>query len=147
MNFQKAMKSTLDSVVHALATANGFAYLDLDAAAYDSDLVASEQPAITWARMGAREEPRDPLWAIDFQVGGKTSIDPAQYVSMDIIDVITSKFKVGLGIDISDYSGVSQPTQRLGQMVVTGVHELPQQYDQTAGLRMVHVSAKAVRFP
>lgn len=144
--FAKALKSTFDSVIHQMAVTNGYEYMDLDAAALDSSLVMSEAPALTWALLTFAEHPMDPLYHLEMEIGGKTSLDPAQRVSMDLVSLVFSEFHAGRDLLVYDFTGTVAPTVPLGIVNIISVTQLPQQYDQTAALRMVRVAGYVQRF-
>jgi hypothetical protein len=144
--FALALKSTLDKAINDLATANGLVYLDLDGAYMMSDLLESQAAAIAWSMSHLVENPADPLYHLEFDVGGKTSEDPAQYVSLGLVGLISSQFRAGSSLKIMDYSGAALPTEVLGEIYVTASGAQPAQFDRISGYRLVHVTAKAVRW-
>lgn len=145
-NFALAVKSTLDKVVFDLATAKSVQYFDLDSEIFAENMLLTDDSALGWSLVGLTESPMDPLWDIEFDVCGKTTIDPAQYVSLDLISAVNEKFKQGVSFDVKDYSTPTPPTQVLGQILITGLQVRPQHFDKTAGFRTVGVTAKAMRW-
>ncbi len=144
-DFTLALKSTIDFQAKQLADAAGLPFLDLAASPLDQDIVESDQPAVCWEFATMAEMPQDPLWVAEFDVGAMTMLDPAQYISLDIIGQISEKFKQGTSIQIMDYSGAATPTQVLGSLYIVASGVSPQQSDRATGLRFVTVSARAVR--
>lgn len=144
--FPKAVKSTLDFHADLIAQQLGIASFDLDGAATLSDLLESDQTALGWALNMFVEQPRDPCWYLEFDIGGKTSKDPAQYVSMEIASRVTSVFRSGAEFEVMDYTGEELPTERLGVIVVAGAGITPAQYDRVSGLRLVNVRANVLRY-
>jgi len=144
--FPLALKSTIDKYAKQLADSKAINYLDLDGTLLQATLLESDQPALGWSLSTMVESPRDPMWYLEFEIGGITSIDPAQYTALDIVSLVRSVFYQGAELPIMDYSGVDQPTERLGDLIISSTSISPQQFDRAAGLRMVVVQARALRF-
>lgn len=143
--FTLALKSTLDYHAKLLANSKGLPFIDLAGAPFESDILESDQPAICWEFATLAEAPIDPLWYAEFDVGAMTMLDPAQYVSLDIIGSLIDLFRPGKVFPIYDYSGVSMPTVRLGTLSIVSAGVASQQADRAVGVRFVSVSARAVR--
>lgn len=144
--FSLALKSTLDKVVKDLATTKSVEYFDMDSEMFAENMLLTDASALGWSLTGLSEAPVDPLWNVDFDVCGKTSIDPAQYVSLDLISAVQDVFQQGKAFSIKDYSGAVAGVTELGQLLITGVMVRPQQFDRVAGLRVVSVAGKAMRW-
>lgn len=144
MSFALSLKSTLDKLVFDLATDNSLAYVDLDGAYLSPDVMESTASALAWSLTTFSGNPQPPLYRLEFHVGGKTSDDPAQYKSLDIVSLITDLFAPDSYFDILDYSGEGTPTIKLGQLHVTSSESLPAQFDKVSGLRLVRVNAQVV---
>lgn len=143
--FPLCVKSTLDKIISDLGTTLSLPVVDLDSAGLVAELLDSDQPAIVWAIGTLTEDPIDPLWFVDFDVGAKTSLDPAQYKSLDIVSSLTTSFRVGTLFSIKDYSGVSAGTTELGQIIVTALASAPSQPDRLSGIRLLNIQARIVR--
>lgn len=145
IDFTLPVKSTLDKLAHDLAQTGGLEAVDLDDSAASNALFGSENPAVVWSLLSLVERPRDPLYTVSFEIGAKTSLDPSHYQSLNIVDEIRSAFYVGMTIAVYDYSTPTPPTEQVGYMIVTGAGTRPAQHEKDTGLRMVSVSARAVR--
>jgi hypothetical protein len=143
--FPLYVKSSLDRLISDLGTQLSLPVVDLDSAGLVAELLNSDQPAIVWAIGNLAEEPMDPLWFVDFEVGAKTSLDPAQYRSMDIVSQLLQEFYVGMTVEVFDYSGAVPGSAQEGIIYVTGVAAAPSQPDRLSGIRMLNVQARAVR--
>lgn len=145
--FPLYVKSTIDFIASSLALANSYEFFDLDAAAWESELVKSQNPAMAWALSTVSEHPIDPLWQVSFDIGAKVGEDPAQYTSLEIVSIILGKFFRGNSIPIMNYSQAGSPSKVEGSLIVTSANAIPSQFDKTTGLRIVRVEARAIRFP
>lgn len=145
-SFPLDLKSTLDFNAAALATSLGLPFVDLAAASFESDILESDQPAICWEFATIQEVPIDPMWEVTFDLGAITMLDPAQYVSLDIVGKISDTFKQGTRIPIFDYTHATASTIPLGVMTITHSSVIPQQQSEASGVRFVTVTAKALRF-
>lgn len=142
--FPLCVKSTLDYVAVQLANELNLPVVDMDSAGLFAELLDSDQPAIVWAIGSLSEAPSDPLWYVDFDIGAKTSVDPAQYRSLDIVSEISDAFRVGTQFTVRDYSGDTAGNP-VGQMFVTAVIASPSQPDRLSGVRLINVQARAMR--
>ena len=145
-SFHLHVKSTLDYQVKQLALSGGLTYIDLDGDPINAELMQNDDNALAWSLIGLSEAPRDPMYSVEFEVGGKTVLDPARYQSLDIAGLVQSVFSAGKSIQIMDYSGASMPTVTTGVLVITGVSVVPQQTDRTVGLRLVAISGRVVKY-
>lgn len=143
--FPLYVKSTLDFVANGIATDLGLPLVDLDSAGLVAELLDSDQTAVVWAIGSLSEAPVDPLWYVDFDIGVKTSVDPAQYKSLDVISELTAGFRVGTVISIRDYTGDVVGQETLGQLFITGVIASPSQPDRLSGIRMLNVQGRVLR--
>lgn len=144
--FPLYVKSTLDAVASALASEYELAYFDLDGLAFVSDVMQSDEPALCWSIGSFVPDPVDPLYSLVFDIGGKTSKDPAQFVSMDIVSLIRTVFREHVGIPVMNYTKDIVPVTRLGEIFILNAGVMPSQNDRTAGIRLVNVLAKVQRF-
>lgn len=143
--FPLCVKSSLDFFANQLASDLDLPLVDLDSAGLVAELLESDQTAVVWAIGSLSEMPMDPLWYVDFDIGAKTSVDPAQYKSLDVVSTLASAFKVGTSIDIKDYSGDVAGTSLLGQLFVTNVVASPSQPDRLSGIRLINVQGRIMR--
>lgn len=142
--FPLSVKSTIDYVAMQIATELGLTVVDMDSAGLFSELLESDATAIVWAIGSLSEAPVDPLWYVDWDIGVKTSLDPAQYKSLDVLSSLTDTFKVGQEIDIKDYSGDEVgPFQ--GSLIISSVIASPSQPDRLSGIRLINIQARAMR--
>ena len=143
--FPLYLKSTLDKLLNGIGTTWSLPVVDVDSAAMFADLLESDQAAIVWAVGSISEVPMDPLWAIDFDVGIKTSLDPAQYQSMELSSALSTALAPGSQISVFDYTGTTAGTALQGQLYITSAVMQPSQPDRLFGIRMLNVQGKAVR--
>lgn len=144
--FPLYVKSTLDAVAASLADDFHLGYFDLDGLAFVSDVMQSDEPALCWSIGSFVPDPVDPLYSLVFDIGGKTSKDPAQFVSMDIVGLVRTVFREHVGIPVMNYTKGIPPVTRLGEIYILNAGVMPAQNDRTAGLRLVNVLAKVQRF-
>lgn len=142
--FPLCVKSTIDYVTMQLANELNLPVVDMDSAGLFAELLESDAPAIVWAIGSLSEAPIDPLWYVDFDIGAKTSLDPAQYKSLDIVSEISDTFKVGTEYLIKDYSGDTVGAVQ-GRLFITAVIASPSQPDRLSGVRLINVQARAIR--
>lgn len=143
--FSLVVKSTLDYLAKQVADSKGLPFIDLASPEFDTAVTGSDQPAICWEFADLREDPIDPLWTVSFEIGAMTFLDPAQYVSLDIVGAIADAFRQGTIFVVKDYSGVNMPTQVLGRGFITSSMITPQQSDKITGIRFVSVTARITR--
>lgn len=143
--FPLYVKSSIDKLAFDLGSSNDLPVVDLDSAALVAELLDSDQTAILWAMGNLSESPMDPLWYVDFDIGVKTSHDPAQYKSLDVTSMIASAFGVNTNIQIKDYSGDNPPTEVFGNLVITSIVASPSQPDRLSGIRLLSVQGRAIR--
>jgi len=148
-NFVIEVKSTLDKVVHDLALSldngTGIAVYDMDDAVNVDDILTSSEPAVLWRFLNLDEAPTDPLYMVEIVVGVKTTSDPSNYELLSYISAIKGVFKVGGNVDVYDYSKEVQSTDKTGYLLYTQSGIEPQGMDRASGLRMLAVTAAAVR--
>jgi hypothetical protein len=143
--FPLAVKSTIDYVAMQIATPLNLAVVDMDAAGLFAELLESDDTAIVWAIGSLAEAPMDPLWYVDFDIGVKTSLDPAQYKSLDVLSSLTDTFKVGKIVEVRDYSGDVAGTAIEGRLFVSSVTASPSQPDRLSGIRLINVQCRVMR--
>jgi hypothetical protein len=144
--FAVAVKSTFDAMLYNLAQASGYESFDFDGSNLSAAVIQSEAPAIAWSLLSLTPNPRDPYYDLQFEAGAKTSNDPTQYESMQIVGQIEELFPIGDALFIYDYSQTTPPTEAVGSLTITALSSVPSTYDQSSGLRMVHIAAKLMRF-
>lgn len=142
--FPLYLKSSIDRVVTAFAQPLNLPVVDLDASALLAELLESDAPAIVWAMGTLSEAPKDPLWFVDFDIGAKTSHDPAQYQSMDILGSIAGLFTIGTSITVEDYTGDTNDGEVYGDIYITNISASPSQPDRLSGIRLLNVQARAI---
>lgn len=142
--FPLCVKSTIDYVTMQLANGLSLPVVDMDSAGLFAELLGTDQTAIIWSIGNLSEAPVDPLWYVDFDIGAKTSLDPAQYKSLDVISEISDAFKVGSQYAVKDYSGTTAGSQ-VGSLFITAVMASPSQPDRLSGVRLINVQARAMR--
>lgn len=144
-DFTLALKSTIDYYAKTLADEQGLPFIDLDAEIGENAVLESDQPAVVWEFSTLSEYPMDPLYAVSFDIGVMTLLDPSQYVSLKYIDVFLSAFKAGISFPVMDYSGANMPSTVKGSLFIRASAVTQQQPDRTTGIRFVTVDARATR--
>ena len=142
--FPLCVKSTIDYVTMQLANELDLPVVDMDSAGLFAELLESDAPAIVWAIGSLSEAPIDPLWYVDFDIGAKTSLDPAQYKSLDVLGELSAAFKVGAEVVIRDYTGDTAGAPA-GTLFLSAVVASPSQPDRLSGVRLLNVQARAIR--
>ncbi len=145
-DFVTAIKSTIDRYGVAVAEAYGdLLFLDLDDSYNVSQVLETDEPAVVWQLMYLDEDPVDPMFKLAFVIGAKTVNDPGNYALLRIVDSFRQVFVQNDSIDIYDYSGEDDPTEKLGYMYFTGIDVEAHIADQQAGYRLATVTARVVR--
>lgn len=144
--FPLYVKSTLDHHASLLARSQGLQYFDLDGAATVGDLLQSDEIALAWSMGSFIPYPVDPLYTLEFDIGGKTSKDPAQFVSIDIISLVRTVFSEHVSLPVMNYTKDIAPVTTMGTIYIVTAGVMPAQYDRNAGLRLVNVLARVQRF-
>lgn len=144
-DFPLHLKSSLDRRVVDIGTALDLPVVDLDSTGLVAELLDSDQPALLWAIGSLQESPIDPLWLVDWEVGVKTSLDPSQYKSLDVVSKLSDSFKIGTRIAIRDYTGEEAGLVLEGWIIVIGVAAAPSQPDRLSGVRLLSVQARVQR--
>ena len=147
MSFYMPVKSTLDKLGSDIAKSisSTLDFVELDDTVNVQERLQSNKAAIVWSLDAFDEDPQDPLYALSFSIGAKTTADAGNYYMAQLIDAVNGTVFSGAFIPVFDYSGTTPPTQQLGNIIVTDVVVNPQQSDAQHGLRMIHVNAKAIR--
>lgn len=142
--FPLHVKSTIDYLANQVAEGLSLPVVDMDSAGLVAELLDSDQTAIVWAIGTLSEAPADPLWFLDFDIGVKTSLDPAQYKSLDVLGELSAAFKVGAEVVIRDYTGDTAGAPA-GTLFLSAVVASPSQPDRLSGVRLLNVQARAIR--
>jgi hypothetical protein len=140
------LKSTIDKMVHGIAVEAWVEYFDLDSMVLPENIVNSAAPGIGWSLEIIVPNPIDPMYHIEWQVAVRTTEDPAQYISLDLMSLVLERVHSHMEVFIQDFTGDSAPTTNHGSLLVTDVRVSPQQFDRASGFRFVHVLAEAVKW-
>jgi len=145
-NFPVALKSTIDKLGLDIAQAETPAvkFVDLDNVVNTTQLLKSEDTALAWTMSVLTPTPRDPLYAVSFQIGARTVNDPANYDIMTLVGKLKATFNVDSSVDIHDYTGATAGP-KIGVLRISGVTVLPQEFDKVSGLRMISLEGRAQR--
>lgn len=145
--FLVAVKSTLDKLGNdlALSQVTPTKFVDLDDATAVEAVLTSTEDAILWELSSFDVAPVDPLYRVEFNIGARTTNDPANYNILKLAGKVREVFQIGSKIEIRDYSG-DTASSPLGFLFVTFIAVNPQVYDRVSGIRMISVSAKAQRY-
>lgn len=145
--FFQSVKSTIDKL--GVDLAKGFdpdlKFVDLDDTALNHEILTKGEDSIVWELATLEQDPIDPLYTIIFGVGARTMDDPSRYSMARILGEVSVIFTKGSSIDIFDFSTDGDGVTKQGFMVITDVMVDPQMFDREAGIRLVMVTAKAVR--
>ena len=144
--FILAVKSTIDREGKQLASDLGIAdFVDLDDPLLASKVLTGTSPALVWKFSGLLEDPIDPLYSLSFVIGVKTTSDPANYTMLDFVSRMKEVFRVGVFMEIKDWSkAVELPTIH-GSMYFTESGVEQQVSDKESGIRLLAVEAKVAR--
>lgn len=145
--FLVAVKSTIDKLCNDLALAQDTPtrFVDLDDATAVEDVMTSSDPAVIWDMGSFEESPSDPLYYSTFSIGARTTEDPSNYNILRLTGDIGDVFKVGVSLDIKDYSG-SLASESMGRLHILSVSVNPQGFDRISGVRLASVVARAQRW-
>ena len=146
MDFYLPVKSTIDKIVVDIARSLGIGFLELDDTVSTDNALSSPDDYVVYRFVGMDEEPRDPLWLVAFEVGAKTTTDPANYDLAQIMSAIKEVIATGKAFTVYDYSGVAQPTTPAGDLYIVDARVDPQMFDGVAGIRMLSVQARAANY-
>jgi hypothetical protein len=146
-DFYLMVKSTLDNLGYAMASALSAQAVDLDDRETADTKLTNTEPSVLWQLLGVSPAPLDPMYEVTFLIGAKTTRDPGSYKLVEFNSALNQTVHKGSGINIHDYSGASAGPQE-GVLYVTDVDLAPQQDgDPTSGIRFMMVSCKGLRFP
>jgi len=147
-DFVIAVKSTIDKVGKDLSTSLGIPdFVDLDDTVNVADVLSGTKSAVVWRFMNLDEDPIDPLYALSFMIGIKTTSDVSNYSMLNFISTVKSNFSVSGKLKIRDWSGTVVPdmTTDMGYMFFTDSGVDSQVLDRESGVRMLTVEARAAR--
>ena len=149
--FLLSIKSTIDKAMYDVSEelrVSGVLDIrtaDLDDVQQTSEVLGGTMPAVVYQFQDAGEDPRDPLWMVNFMIGAKTTADSGNYELHRLHSKITSKFPVGSDFKIMNYAQDSSPGEIEGIATVVEMEVLPQQFDQQAGIRISRVGVRVMR--
>lgn len=142
-----SLKSTIDKIGSDIATAidPDLDFVNIDDPVNTEQILASDEDALIWQILHMGEEPRDPMYSVEFGIGAKTSADAGNYDMMGILDAIGDHLYEGAEFPVKDYSGATASAQN-GYLYISGVVVDPQQFDRVSGIRFMSVSARALSY-
>jgi hypothetical protein len=145
--FFLAVKSTIDKIGSDLAAASalGTKATDMDDYTATEEIFHSESSAVLWELSSMDEDPRDPMYSVVFNIGARTCNDAANYKLAKVLGEISSMLGKDLRIPIKDYSG-AVASAPLGFLHIVKQQSAPQSFDRTSGIRMIQVTARALRW-
>jgi len=145
--FVTVVKSTIDKagVDIAQVFGQGVKFVDLDDMVNTQAMLASDDSAIVWQLLTLDEDPVDPLWMIRFGIGAKTTTDPGNYGLAELLDAVHTRIKKHGKLDLFDFSPGGDGVTKEGDMYFVDVSVDPQLYDKQSGIRLISVTARAVR--
>lgn len=145
-NFPVALKSTIDKLGYDLGQAESppVNFVDLDNVVNTTTLLKSDDTALIWSMAALAPTPRDPLYAVSFQIGARTVNDPANYDIMLLVGKLKEVFNVGSSVAIFDYTGATAGA-KIGVLLISNVTVLPQEFDKVSGIRMISLEGRAQR--
>lgn len=144
--FISRVKSTIDKAGVGIAQnyGQGVEFVDLNDMVNTQKMLATEAPAIVWEMLTLYD--RDPLYTLQFGIGAKTTADPGNYGLTDLLDAVHTEINKGDSLDIRDWTpGGDNGALKHGYMFFTDVSVDPQLYDKQSGIRLISVTAQAVR--
>jgi hypothetical protein len=140
-----ATKSTIDKLALGLAVQQGVELVDLDDVVKTQELFSSDRNAVVWEFNTFTDSPRDPLYLLTFNIGGRTVRDSANYQILKLSGEISKLFDLCAKLEIKNYSTPLEGPL-LGCFFPTEVVVSPQQYDKVAGIRMMTVTGRCQRY-
>ncbi len=139
------VKSSLDRFANDLvASSSADDGVNLDDVVNINELMESENNTILWQLVSVEEDPKDPLYVVQFSIGAKTSGDSANYDLIAFQTKVNDVFHKDAIFDLYDYSQGAQVNKK-GSMTITRSAMTPQEYDNQSGIRMQTFTAKAFR--
>lgn len=156
--FELMLKSTLDFYCNQLAEElrrsgdpdlRGLVADGLDNLVTIDANAKNENPAILWQLETLSPDPFDPLYFAKFSVGVKTTQDDANYLQSKVVSFLTNRFKVGIDMQLYDYSVTNENLQAMtpaGAMLICDCKSIPMMFDNQSGFKAVDVTAKVVRY-
>ena len=146
MSFYLSVKSSIDRVAFDIGTLLGVSkVVELDDTVNIDEALASPESMVVYQLLSLDEEPLDPLWSVNFDIGVKTVSDAANYDMADLMGKVHQVLFKDHSFYVKDYSGVDAPTEVEGYIYVTDMTVDPQAFDGAAGIRMWSVQGRAVR--
>lgn len=145
-DFYVSVKSTIDRLAVDIASSLSIGFVELDDTVNVDEALGSPNDLIVYQMVDMREDHSDPLWSLEFQVGGKTTLDAANYDLAEIVSGIRGFISKGGYVHVMDYSQVAPPTQVEGDIIFIDVSVDPQAFDGASGIRMLTVQSKAIRY-
>ena len=142
-SFYTSLRSTVGKLSLDIAVGMGLPSYEIDDVTAVSEALASDEPAVLWQVVSIAENPRDPLWVMNFLIGAKTNSDVGNTTLTDIVDGVLGQLSVSESVLVADYSTPGAVTE--GSMTVTNSVVDPQEYERQAGVRMVSISVVANR--
>lgn len=145
-DFYLAVKSTIDKIAHDLATSKGIEAVEIDDVTNVENALASPADLVMFQFVDMQPEPADPLYALQFEIGIKTTADKGNYDLARLLSSVQDTVATDNTFHFRDYSTPTPPTEDVGYMYITGVQTDPQAFDGASGIRLQSVYAKAVRY-
>ena len=109
----------------------------------------NENPAVLWQLESLVPDPFDPLYFAKFSVGVKTTQDDANYLQSKVVSFLTNRFKVGIDMQLYDYSVARENLQGMeasGALLICNCNSVPMMFDNQSGFKAIDVTAKVVRY-
>jgi hypothetical protein len=145
-DFFSMVKSTLDKAGVDIATAygQGTRFVDLDDQVAIQELLSSDDSAIVWELLTLVEDPRDPLYALEFGIGAKTTGDPGNYNMTELLDKVRDVISTGSSLTVYDFTPGGDGVTPHGYIFISSVGVDPQLQDKASGIRLIAVTGRAV---
>ena len=144
-NFYLSVKSTIDRLAYNIASSLGVAQVELDDTVNVDELLGSPDNLIIYQQLGMDEDPIDPIWSLNFDIGVKTTSDAANYDMATLVGGVHNLLSKGSFFNVMDYSGQEAPTEVEGYVYVSDMTLDPQAFDGASGIRMWTIQGRAVR--
>jgi hypothetical protein len=151
VQFEVALKSTLDKAILDLATLHGLDYIDLDGAELNSERLLQAKNAIAWSQVHFSPHPgNNPFYNFTFDVGAVTpkDTDASQFKSMEIVGELLTLFHPLALFEVYDwYTGDTGPTgARRGDFSVVRSSVASLAVNGVEGFRAVTIETMGVRY-
>lgn len=122
--------------------------VNLDDAAIAEKALRNRHNALVYESPSLRQDPRDPMWTIQFSVGAKTVDDSYGLELGRLVAELSDVFGENQTIELFNWDDETvdgRPSQKQGEMYVVDVEMDDGVVEPSATLRVLRVTARAIR--